>query len=276
MKTHLLTGTFGIEVTDVDLRTEINEVNLVDLWLEHRVVVVRGQVLDTDDQINVARSFGQLGEIGTATAESTYYERHVMHVGNVDLEDQETVLKSGEMNFHYDTCYFPIPYGACLLYGIEVTSSGGQTLFADAVSAFKRLSPDLQRRVVNLMAENAYDYSDSVGVVHRKAPGPDAKRARHPVGRLIPDTGEPALFVNRLMTHRIVGLDEEKSESLLVELFEALEDPAYQYAHTWQEGDLVIWDNRCVLHARSDFDPNERRHLRRVSVIGEVPLPFEF
>ena len=93
----------------------------------------------------------------------------------------------------------------------------------------------------------------------------------HPVARTHPATGRKALYVNRLMTHHIEGLPREESEQLLALMFETIERPEFIYEHRWRVGDLVLWDNRCTLHARRDFDPNENRWLRRVTIQGERP-----
>jgi taurine dioxygenase len=91
------------------------------------------------------------------------------------------------------------------------------------------------------------------------------------VARTHPATGRKSLYVNRLMTHHIEGLPEEESERILDLMFHTLERPEFIYEHRWRVGDLVLWDNRCSLHARRDFDPNERRWLRRVTIKGEIP-----
>ena len=89
-----------------------------------------------------------------------------------------------------------------------------------------------------------------------------------------PKTGKKAVYVNRLMTARIEGLEKAESDSLLEELFAITEDPAIVYAHIWQPGDLVIWDNRCITHARTDFPANERRLLHRTTLVGTVSPSF--
>ena len=91
---------------------------------------------------------------------------------------------------------------------------------------------------------------------------------RHPVVQTHPETGKKAVYVNRLMTARIEGVDAAESEALLEELFAVTEDPSIVYEHVWRPGDLVIWDNRCITHARTDFPGNERRLLRRTTLVG--------
>ena len=102
---------------------------------------------------------------------------------------------------------------------------------------------------------------------------PDAQRAAHPVIRTHPVTGRKAIFVNRLMTDFIVGIDRAESRALLEELYSYVEDPRFLYQHKWRVGDLVIWDNRCLLHARNTYDSvNKRRKLRRIAIAGDTPF----
>jgi taurine dioxygenase len=94
----------------------------------------------------------------------------------------------------------------------------------------------------------------------------------HPVVRTHPATGRKALYVNRLMTVRIEGLPAKESDELLDLLFDHQERREFIYEHVWRPGDLLMWDNRCALHARTDFSPSERRLMRRVTILGEKPV----
>jgi taurine dioxygenase len=97
-------------------------------------------------------------------------------------------------------------------------------------------------------------------------------RYSHPVVRTHPATGRKALYVNRLMTVEIEGLPREESNRILDFLFAHQERPEFVYEHVWRPGDLLMWDNRCTLHARTDFSPTERRLMRRVTILGEKPV----
>ena len=90
-----------------------------------------------------------------------------------------------------------------------------------------------------------------------------------------PESGRALLFVNRLMTADLVGLDEAASEALLERLFDHIEQPALVYAHEWRDGDLLIWDNLALLHGRRDFDPETPRVLRRLTISGEQPVAVD-
>ena len=94
----------------------------------------------------------------------------------------------------------------------------------------------------------------------------------HPIFRTHPATGRKAIYVNRLMTEYIVGMPRAESDEVLQTLFAHQEQPRFQYEHQWRVGDLLMWDNRCTLHARRDFDASHLRKLRRVTVKGERPV----
>jgi taurine dioxygenase len=94
----------------------------------------------------------------------------------------------------------------------------------------------------------------------------------HPVVRTHPATGRKALYVNRLMTVRIEDMPEAESSKLLDFLFDHQEQRQFVYEHVWRVGDILMWDNRCTLHARTDFSADERRLMRRVTILGEKPM----
>jgi len=137
--------------------------------------------------------------------------------------------------------------------------------------AYETLPDSIKRRIDGKKALNAYDY-DSASTKRGGDVGNDAPQYVHPVVRTHPATGRKALYVNRLMTRRIEGLPGGESEELLTFLFDHQERPEFVYGHVWRPGDLLLWDNRCALHARTDFSAGERRLLRRVTILGEKPF----
>ncbi|MBF6558544.1 MAG: TauD/TfdA family dioxygenase, partial [Acidimicrobiales bacterium] len=152
------------------------------------------------------------------------------------------------------------------LYAVTVPFTGGNTRFANAAAIYEALPERIRTRLDGLEAENAYEYSATTQMVGE---GEEVASQVHPMVIRHPVTGVPSLFVSPLMTRRVVGVSEEESQQLLGELRLVLERDEFVYEHHWQVGDLVLWDNRCVLHARTDFDPAEARILRRVSLAGQ-------
>ena len=160
---------------------------------------------------------------------------------------------------------------ASMLYAIEIPSRGGNTRYANCFKAYEALPEDIKRVLKGKRALNAYDY-DGAPTLRAEALPDGVKRFAHPIVRTHPVTGRKSLYVNRLMTWCIVGMPAQESRELLDYLFDHQERPEFVYEHKWIPGDLILWDNRSCLHARTDFDPNERRRLRRVTVNGDVPF----
>jgi taurine dioxygenase len=180
-------------------------------------------------------------------------------------------LPDGEMQFHSDQCYYETPGKATLLYSIEVPPSGGDTLFSSATAVYEALPGEVKKRLEGLSALNVYDYGSNP-TAKGKQVSADAPQFVHPVVRTHEETGRKGLYVNRLMTDHIVGMSRAESGELLDYLFQQAEKPEFIYSHRWSVGELVMWDNRCTLHARTDFSPNTRRMLRRISVKGRRPF----
>ncbi|MEQ8700931.1 MAG: TauD/TfdA family dioxygenase [Bauldia litoralis] len=268
-----LSPALGAEIGGVDLSQPADLRTLEQIhraWLDHLVIVIRGQTLDEPAQERFASFFGELQEVRSRPGERKPNE-HVMIIGNVTVDGRKGELPEGELQFHADQCYYEAPSKATLLYAIEVPSSGGNTLFSNTYLAFDSLPPELQRRLEQLDCFFLYDYNNAAA----KRSGPisqDAPQFTHPAVVRHPETGKPSLFVNRLMSDHLVGVDAEESQAILDELYAVQERPEFVYEHVWRPGDLVMWDNRCTLHARTDFDPSERRFLRRMTVKGDRPI----
>jgi alpha-ketoglutarate-dependent taurine dioxygenase len=268
-----LSPALGAEIGGVDLREELADrtfAQIRDAWHRHLVILLREQELSEADEVRFAERFGPPAVIHT----KEYVRDHpaVMLISNI-REDGKPIgaLPDGEMQFHSDQCHQERPAMASLLYAIEVPSKGGNTLFANQYKAYETLPDAIKRRIDSRKALNAYDYhTAAMKRGTRLAEGVPCYA--HPVVRTHPATGRKALYVNRLMTIRIEGIPERESDELLDLLFDHQERRELVYEHVWLPGDLLMWDNRCVLHARTDFSPNERRLMRRVTILGEKPV----
>jgi taurine dioxygenase len=267
-----LSPALGAEILAVDLRQQPDEgafAQILDIWHRHLVILLRDQELSEIDQVGFAERFGPPAKIHT----KQFVRGHpaVMLISNI-REDGKPIgaLPDGEMQFHTDQCHQERPAMASMLYAIEVPSSGGNTLFSNCYLAYETLPSDIRRRIDGRKALNAYDYDNSATRRGQLAEG--VPSYAHPVVRTHPATGRKALYVNRLMTVRIEGLPEAESEDLLELLFAHQERREFIYEHVWRPGDLLMWDNRCTLHARTDFSPAERRLMRRVTILGEKPV----
>lgn len=234
---------------------------LKQAFLEHHLLLIRGQEISAEDEVRLSELFGPVSKMG----------EHMKHGGktmNISNAHKDGALPTGELLFHSDQMYFKYPLKAIALYAVEVPSKGGDTLYANAAMAWDNLPPRLKERVQSLRAENVYDYGPNRGdrPVDTGNLSELAVRADHPIAWPHPETGRTVLLINRLMTSRVLGVSKEESDALLAELFPYTEDPKITYRHAWQKHDLVFWDNRVLQHARTNFDPAEKRVLRRVPI----------
>ena len=267
-----LSRALGAEILGVDLRAPIDDglkQKFLDAWHQHLVILLRNQVLDEDTQVRFAENFGALA---SNTSGRSFSPKHpsVMLVSNI-REDGKPIgaLPDGEMHFHTDQCHQEIPAKATVLYAIEIPRQGGNTLFSNAYTAYETLPEKIKQRIAGRRALNAYDKDSTLRTANYDNAG---SSCWHPVARTHPATGRKALYVNRLMTREIEGLPREESDAILQELFDHQEQPKFVYEHVWRVGDILMWDNRCTLHARTDFSAGERRLLRRVTILGERPI----
>jgi len=267
-----LSPALGAEISGIDLRHPIDDTRrqaLLDAWHQHLVLLVRDQTLDEDAQVRFAETFGPPAKITSGRSFSVKHPS-VMLISNIRQDGKPIgALPDGEMQFHTDQCHQAVPAKATLLYAIEIPSHGGNTLFANAYAAYATLPDDIKARIEGRRALNAYD-KDSTQRTARYDNA--ASSCWHPVVRTHPATGRKALYVNRLMTREIEGLPHAESDALLEKLFDHQEQQQFVYEHVWRPGDLLMWDNRCTLHARTDFPAGERRLLRRVTILGEKPV----
>jgi len=158
-----------------------------------------------------------------------------------------------------------VPHNGTLLYAREIPSTGGNTLFANLYAAYDELPEELRRSLEGKRAFHHYNYGEQV-----KGDGKGVKafaESLHPVFRTHPDTGRKAIYVNRLMTSHVEGLPRADSDALLARVFDHAEQSRFVYEHVWRVGDAMLWDNRCTMHARTDFPP-ERRLFWRTTVAG--------
>jgi taurine dioxygenase len=274
-----LSPALGAEIKGLDLREPLPAeaaAEIIAAWHRHLVLLFRGQSLSEDEQIAFARHFGELQKrtrppAAINEAGHAKYPQLTMLVSNI-RENGRLIgsLPDGEMHFHSDQCYLERPATGTFLYAIEVPSAGGDTLFLNMYKAYETLPPELKARIDGRRALNAYLYDSTTRAVN----GAKVDFSAHPhyvqpIVRTHPDTRRKALYVNRLMTFTVEDMNEEEGSALLDALFDHIEQDQFIYAHRWRAGDLVVWDNRCTLHARTDFSNDERRLLRRHVVIGD-------
>lgn len=267
-----LSDALGVEVSGIDLRREMDEETfeaIHDAWIDNVIVLFRGQDLSDEDQERYCNRFGELELVRSTRAQDEDHPS-ILLISNVEDTGKITALGNGGMLFHYDQCYYEHPAKAAILYAVEVPAVGGHTLYGNCYTAYETLPDDIKLRIEGKRTLNYYSYGDAT--TRPETPNPEMPQWVHPMVRTVPESGRKALFVCRLMTIRIEGMDKSESDELLDFLFDHMEKPEFIYEHDWRVGDVMMWDNRCSIHARTDFPPEQRRMMRRITVRDPVTV----
>jgi taurine dioxygenase len=229
--------------------------------------------LSQEDLIRATGYFGKLGHIDRPPKyRPPGFARMlpgIMLISNIRENGEPIgVLPDGEMHFHHDMIHKEVPSRATMLYAVEIPSWGGDTLFASGYAAYETLAPELRQALEGKRALHHYNYGSTIKGDDR---GSEAfSECHHPVFRTHEETGRKAVYVNRLMTVKLLDTPEEESDRLLGALFDHAEKPEFVYQHRWRKGDLLLWDNRCSSHARTDFPSDQRRLLLRTTIEGDT------
>jgi taurine dioxygenase len=271
-----LTKHIGAELRGIDLRQPLDEASqkaIYKAWLDHLVIVFPDQKLEQEDLLRVSSYFG---EIGALRRPPKFFPPgfnrllpNIMLISNI-RENGEPIgaLPDGEMMFHHDMIHAPIPHNGTFLYSVEIPTHGGNTLFASGYAAYDTLDPALRAKLEGKTALHLYNYGST-----KKGDGHGTEafgEAKHPLFRTHEETNRKAIYVNRLMTTGIEGMSEEESQPLLDAVFDHAEKSEFVYEHVWSVGDLLLWDNRCSSHARTDFPADQRRLMLRTTIEGTV------
>ena len=268
----------GAELHGVDLR-DVNDAvfeSIHQAWLDHLVVLFRGQDLSDEDLIRFSQRFGQLDWAPIQETGRRFVEGHpeIYVVSNV-IENGVPIgsLGAGEAVWHTDMSYLETPPKASVLYALETPASGGNTYFCNMYAAYDALPAALQRRASCLTLKHDATYNSGGYVRQGMAAMDDPMSSAgvyHPLVATHPETGRRALYLGRRRNAYISGLPLAESEALLDELWQYATRDEFTWPHAWHDGDLVLWDNRCTMHRRDAFDANSRRILHRTQIKGEL------
>ena len=277
MQVRKLTDLFGAEISGIDLAGPLDEAmrrELYRLFADNAVLVIRGQDFDPPQFAGAAQLFGELIPEQFPNYRLPEYPQ-VSFLSNRDLEQSGKQRAVRGEGFHTDHSNYAEPPKATILYGITIPESGGDTEFVSVQAAYDDLPESDKRRIAGLKAIHAYrgtqdDHKATVLSPEELALTPSAA---HPIARLNPDNGRIGLFLSPNRVTGIAGLEDEMAFALLSDLFAHATQPKYLYRHKWRKGDMVLWDNRSVLHqATTDYDMDEYRYLYRVLLGGEAPI----
>jgi taurine dioxygenase len=262
----------GADVVGVDLSKPLSQETfrqIEDAWHSHLVLRFRGQKLDDPALLAFGQRFGELDSAPIHAGKDVVNPFPQITVMSNIKVDGKPIGNLGhyEAVWHTDMSYNDLAPIGSLLYSLEIPPAGGNTGFSNMYKAYDALPADLKIRLAGKKALHIHEYERSAKVELRDDLSKSA-HFFHPVFSTHAETGRKSLFVDRLMTARLEGLPKEENESLLEQLYEIGERPEFIYEHKWQLGDFVMWDNRCAIHARTWFPPEERRLLRRCAIEG--------
>ena len=271
---------FVADISGVDLHHISHQTFeiIYQAWLKFGVVRLRAQNINEDVLQTFSARFGPLEEIPfgrmSEAAKAKVKNRFVTQLSNIVVDGKPIGgLGNAEASWHSDMTYVSAPPPASLLLGIEIPETGGDTYFADQYAAFAALPAALKLRIADLTIKHNAAHT-SIGSLRpgfepfddpRQAPG-----TVHPIIRRHEETGRQALYLGRREWAYVPGLSLADSEALLDELWHYATRPERVWRQTWQPFDLIIWDNRRVLHRRDDFDPNSRRLMKRCQVLAHA------
>ncbi len=271
----------GADIAGVDLSAGLSEETFAAIeaaWLEHLVLRFRDQDLSDATLVAFSRRFGKLDRAPKDTTTTNFVPEHpeVLIVSNV-LVDGEPIgsLGSYESVWHTDMSYITDAPKASLLYALEVPERGGDTSFCNMYAAYETLPADLRSQIEGRRCK--HDASrNSAGELRAGLPDVtdprDAPGVFHPLVRTHPDTKRKALYLGRRHNASIEGLPLGESEALLDRLWEHANQPQFTWTQQWRSRDLILWDNRCVMHRRDAFDASARRVMHRTQVQGDRPV----
>lgn len=264
----------GAEVHGLDLTQPVSDEvrrRLNADFARYHVLAIRDQKLAPQQFLAAGRVFGEImphhRKSGDSTSDSSIFE-----VKNQEVAPGKYYIV-GE-TFHTDHSNDPVPPKATSLHPVSLPSKGGDTQFVNVHNAYDDLPDAMKKRIDKLIAVHVYvsKYSPRALI---KVDEDTAKHipppALHPLVRVHPENGRKYVYLNPVRMEAIVGMPDDESQALIAELMAHATQPKYEYRHHWKYGDMVIWDNRSVMHqANADYDMKETRRLYRIMIKGEL------
>ncbi len=259
----------GVEITGVDLAQPLPhgpKAQVLQAFRHHHILVFPGQKLTREQQYAFAQNFGEVEPHGS--------KRHpVAHViSNLDQDGNPVDRSSSPVSnyrWHTDKSYRSVPPLATMLYAVELPPEGGDTEFANTRMAYAALPPETKHCIAGLRVVFCWGASGGRSVMALREEAP----VDHPLVRTHPETGRRALYLGNHASH-ILGMPEAEGKALLEALLEHATQRQFVYPHRWRKGDLVMWDNRCLLHrAVANYEMGKHRRILHRSVVrGTVPF----
>ena len=277
---------FFAEVCGVNLATPLANdtlAEILDAFAAHSVLLFRKQTLDDESQIAFSERIGPLEKNITATFGNSRPE--ISKISNVDIDgnllktgSHDEIFLRGNSVWHTDSSFKIVPALGSALSAREVPPIGGETEFADMRAAYDALDDSKKQIIEGRTAVHSFAFSQQQmnldGRYKLNSVMSDEELevlppVQHPMVRVHPETGRKAIYVGRHASH-VVGLSMDEGRSLIKELGEFATQSKFVYRHKWEAGDLVMWDNRMVMHRGRPYDPTYKRVMHRTTVAGQA------
>ena len=247
-------------------------------WLDNLVILIRGQTLNPDELLEFGASFGELDRAAPDSempaGQKPRFNPSVSVVSNIKENGLPIgSLGDGEVVWHTDHSYHEVPISMSMLIGVEIPKAGGRTGFVNMYRAWETLPDEVKEKIRAVRIKNDATYNSAGQIRRGLSPVTDVTQSSgvfHPAVRTHPDTGHNALYLGRRRHAWIEGWPVDESEKMLDFLWKHMESQPAWY-NEWKVGDVVAWDNRCVMHRREPFSSEERRLLHRVQCKGSRP-----
>jgi taurine dioxygenase len=273
-----LSANLGAEISEVKLAEDISDEvfhAIYKAYLRYQVLLFPPQELPPDRQVKFARRFGEV-QIHVMNQYHADGFPELYRLSNLDEQGRPNGKHpdKGTLYWHTDGSWRQVTGQATIIYGEVVPKTGGETHFCDMYGAYERLDPAWKARIANLRAVHNLDFSRTRR--HGEDPMTEAQRREtpsvdHPVIRTHPETGRKCLYLGD-HAESIVGMPYAEGRALIEELNTLAVHPDLTYEHRWTPKELIVWDNRCVMHRATPYDPvTQGRVVRRCTVLGEIP-----
>ena len=276
----------GAEIRGIDMRRPMDAATtqaVIDAWTRHLVLVFPDQDITDQEHVAFTRHFGD-PEIFHQTSLGLRADRvkEIFLVSNVDAETNRLMTPSepsqkqlsSARQWHTDSSYRPMPSMGSLLHGIEISRTGGITQFINMYMVYDELPEALRRQVEGRKARHDFAMLSRL----TGAPAPTGKEREamppvwHPLVRRHPVSGRKSLYISTIYNDAVEGMDDGAARKLIEELSDFAAQPKYMYRHLWAPHDVLMWDNRCTVHAVTPHDPEERRVMHRTTIVGREPV----
>ncbi len=271
----------GAEIRGVDLRRPMDEATFAavhDAWMQNLVVVFPDQPITDEEHVAFTRHFGE-PEIFHQTIIRSKRVKEIFRVSNVNddnelMPPEHPTVKQVSLAqlWHTDSSYRAMPCVGSLLHGVEISRTGGETQFINMYEVYDALPDSLRSAIAGRRARHDF------GNLHRLAdlkPLTEAEKAAmppiwQPLVRRHPVTGRMSLYISPIYNDAVEGMDDAAARKLIADLIEFAEQPRFIYKHRWEPHDVLMWDNRCTIHAVTPHNPTERRVMHRTTIVGDA------